>query len=189
MEYDPETPLPDSDLSTSGDATDTPPTANDNPPAEPAVKREWSHNDDFTVATLTEGEVGQTFDLSKLPANSIAYLAYRGFTVAGAKDANATFAKLMTGERLGVRGTAATPKVNHWHEAIALAIVDATKKAPSGQKTIEAAREMVTGMSKDKDKIKQMKLDPKVVTHFNKLTGGMVGSSLAAFLSSQSEAA
>jgi len=191
MEYDPETPLPDSDIvqETPSDETNVVSlTGNKVDELPPAAKRSWSHNDDFTVATMKEGDVTQSYDLRELPEKSAAYLRFIGMTTfcSRSDDVAKSFTRLMAGERLGVKGKAASVKVNNWHEAIALGIVDATKKAPAGQKTIEDARLTVAAM--DKETIARLKLDPKVVTHFNKLTGGTTGSSLAAFLSA-SEAA
>lgn len=177
-EYNPENPLPDSDLSTLVDAEEVV-TLQDVP------RRTWNHSDDFTVVTVVDDGVTVSYDLSSLPTLAQSYLMTRGFSAvcAAADSPAAAFDKLMKAERLGVRGKSATGrkvKVNPWHEAIALSIVDATHEANRGQKTIQEAREIVLGMAKEN--IAVFKRHPNVVTHYNKLTGKTVGSSLVDFL-------
>lgn len=52
--------------------------------------------------------------------------------------------------------------------------------------TIEAAHEKAKGL--DKDRVKKLKLDPVVVKHFNKLSGGTIGYSVSAMLADEAAA-
>lgn len=189
MEYDPETPLPDSDIATGVDDNE----AETQQTVTKKANRKWTHDDAFSVATMKEGEVERVIVLADLPETSKAYLVYFGLTVylsrATTTDEIAkAFKRLVDGEKMGVRGSGktATPKVDFWRQAIAHAFVESTKKAPAGQMTIEAAHEKAKGL--DKDRVKKLKLDPVVVKHFNKLSGGTIGYSVSAMLADEAAA-
>lgn len=193
MEYDATQPLPDSDLVMDEfDVTNSEEATQDVIEVEAKVKtprRQWSHNADFSVITMTESGNPVNFYPSELPAVAISYLTFIGLStyLSRTDDVVRPMKRLQAGERLGERGKPGSdraPKpVDMWRQAIALALVDATKKAPAGQMTHEVATSRAVAM--DKDKVKAMKLDGAVVKHFNKLSGGTIGYSVAAVLAEE----
>ena len=202
-EYDGTSPLPDSDL-LYGDQT------TENTSAEAAVdtndtvvntaetvakqpRRRWSYADDYMTVNLGE-PTGDTvtslvFDMGTLPEKAYAHLAAFAVTILCGRvdDPAAEFARLVTGVAAERKPKSEPkPKVDFWRQAIALAFVDSTKKAPAGQMTIETATEKAKAIGKER--LRELKLDPVVVKHFNKLTGGTKGYSVAALLADEATA-
>ena len=182
MSYDPETPLPDSDLTASEAEADK------QQSVTKKANRKWTHADDYSSATMRDGAKSEYFQLDTLPETSRAYLIYMGLTVVLSRTDKATeaFQRLVDGNTWRKPGRVAAPKRDFWREAIAHAFVEATKKAPAGQMTIEAAHEKAKELHKDH--VKQLKLDPVVVKHFNKLSGGTIGYSVFAMLAEEAAA-
>lgn len=176
--YDPENPLPDSDIVVDDAVTVT----------ETKTRRTFSR--DGGVVTMHEGGVATVFVTSSLPTSSTEYLVYLGLTafLSRSDDVTAQFKRLVDGEEMGKKGKPASAKaVDLWRQAIALAYVETTKKAPAGQMTLEVATAKAIGL--DKDKVKRLKLDPAVVKHYNKIAGAEIGYSLAASLAESEVAA
>lgn len=197
-EYDGTSPLPDSDIVSSAESeteTETNVQSTDAPNMkEAASRRRWSHSDDYAVASITEGDntVGYLLaagEVGGIPVVSRDYLAYLGFTILMARspDLTAAYARVQSGEVAVVKKGGRPAKPNFWRQAIALAFVDATKKAPGGQMTFEAATEKSTGL--DIETVKRLKLDPVVVRHHNKLAGGTAGYSVLGLLQAETVAA
>ena len=182
MPYDPETPLPDSDLSDGEVEADT------QQSVTKKANRKWTHADDFASATMHDGAKSEYFQLDTLPEASRAYLIYMGLTVLLSRTDKTTeaFQRLVDGNTGRKPGRVAAPKRDFWREAIAHAFVETTKKAPDGQMTIEVAHEKAKELHKDR--VKQLKLDPIVVKHFNKLSGGTIGYSVSAMLAEEAAA-
>lgn len=135
------------------------------------VNRRWRFDADTNEAVSSFGGVDEhRFSLGDLPNPSIRHCAYIGFTIliGRAADGAAAYAKMMDGD---VSRKAKSPKVDNWRLAIAHAIVDATlnSKAPL---TLEDAAARVAELTKEE--VKSAKMNPHVVTHYNRLTGSNV---------------
>ena len=202
--YDGMTPLPESDLTSGMDTAeeaaetfieggvmndeaptdDAPTTENPVVTAQPILRRRWSFGADFMSAVVAEphGEVVSvaTFDMTTLPPLAYAHVAAFGVSVlcGRADDPAREFARRVSGAAAAAKPKA-PPKVNYWRQAIALALVDATKKSESPL-TLDAATISATGMTVAH--VKEAKNDPKVVTHYRKLAG--ITSSVAGLLAS-----
>lgn len=209
MEYDPTQPLPDSDLvlddSLATEIANELNGAADTPPAPAAVttekksRRRFTFGDDYMSVIVREpGSVAgsppdvSTFNLDDVKSNTVAYAHAAAFGVSvllGRSDNMlAEFTRIVSGgaaERKEPKAKAVPP--NFWRQAIALAYVDATKKAPSGQMTIEAATAKANGL--ERGVMMRLKGDPAVIKHHNKLTGATTGYSVKALLEAEEAAA
>lgn len=213
MEYDPTQPLPESDLISAEDLersiayeiaanSDNEPLA---PPQETSTttekksRRRFGFGDDYMSVIVREpSQDGQsvgvsTFDLSGVSvSNEVAYkhLAAFGASVllGRSDDMQAEFLRIVSGKAAERKVSVAKPKVpNFWRQAIALAYVDATKKAANGQMTLEAATEKANGL--ERSVLMRLKGDPAVIKHHNKLTGATQGYSVKALLEAEEAAA
>lgn len=187
MNYDPETPLPESDLTDPVDESLQP------APVEVEVvkstRRKWAHNAQNNLVVMTDENGSTQFDLSVISPANAAYLMAFGFTIYAGRcdDPNDAFERLVSPEVVGAKKPGRQPKVDHWRQAIALAYMDATKKAPNGQMGLEAATAKAASL--DKPTLARLKLDVAVVRHYNKLTGGQIGYSVAQHLADEAAAA
>lgn len=208
MEYDPSQPLPDSDLVTSEDfeqliadeinanadkaRRETTPSS----PVEKKHKRRWLFSDDYLVLTLVEPAEGGAepekafFSLGQVTGLPQLHLAAFGASIllGRADDPVKEFERITSGEAAKRKEPKGKPvPVSFWRQAIALAYIDATKKAPSGQMTLEAATAKANGL--DRTVMMRLKGDPAVIKHHNKLSGATTGYSVKSLLEAEEAAA
>ena len=125
-----------------------------------ALPRASNMKIDVTAGTVTRD--GTVYSIDSLPAQVQRTLALHGLRYK--LTTGATLDDLRAGQ---VRKVRASP----WHEAVALAIVEKTKKLPVPQ-TIEQAR--VTARQHTDAQHKSAKTDPVVVKHYLKLNANGV---------------
>ena len=136
----------------------------------PAGRNRWRFENGAAVVAF-EG-VDTIYAISALPENVKTHLMFAGIvaTLGRSDDREGDYAKLVSGDIRERKPPVV--KVDNWRLAIALAMVDFTKKMPSPM-TLDAAK--VKASAFDAAQVRAKKTDPKVVTHYNKLAGVTVG--------------
>lgn len=122
-----------------------------------------------TVSEPDGTEIG-TFSTAGLAQAAKDHFALAGMWgyLRGQPDVAAAHKKLVEGHVPAPRQASAEPKLSDWRQAIALALVEATKKAPEPL-TLDQAKAKAAAVSRDN--LTKAKTDPVVVKHYNKITG------------------
>jgi hypothetical protein len=150
------------------------------------TRRRWGFDPENAKASVFDPTANETreFSLAALPNDVVKRLAFLGFSalVSKADDMEAAYNSLLEG-KIGQRGNGTGVKkdrpLDFKRHAIALSIVDATKKTAEPL-TIEQAIAKVRGFGAAT--VKAFMLNTTVIKHFNRLSGndGDISKLLAA---------
>lgn len=123
----------------------------------------------ITVSEPDGTEIG-TFSAAGLSQAAKDHFALAGMWgyLRGQPDVAAAHKRLVEGHVPAPRQASAEPKLSDWRQAIAMALVEATKKAPEPL-TLDQAKAKAAAISRDN--LIKAKTDPVVVKYFNKITG------------------
>lgn len=140
--------------------------------ATAAPRRKWRFASDTRILTMLEPNgSSSTFPLSSLPPASLYYVTQIGLKslLINADNADTAFAELEAGKFPQPSTATAKPKpVNEWRQAIAAALVDATKKSETPLALADAQAKAAT---LDVAAVNGMKTDPAVIKFYHRLRG------------------
>jgi hypothetical protein len=138
--------------------------------AAPKERRKWRFAADTRILTMLEPNGSSSaFPFSSLPAASLDYATQLGLVhiLSRADNAELAFGKLEAGD-FPQPGEPKAPALPGWRQAIAAALVDATKKhdLPLSQDAAQAKAAALDTVA-----VNGMKTDPAVIKFYHKLRG------------------
>lgn len=134
------------------------------------TRRKWRFAADTRILTMLEPNgSSSTFPLSSLPPASLDYVTQIGLKslLINADNADTAFAELEAG-KFPQPGETKAPALPGWRQAIAAALVDATKKSET---PLALADAQAKAAALEVAAVNGMKTDPAVIKFYHKLRG------------------
>lgn len=132
-------------------------------------RKRWRFENGTAIVRDVDGTDAPPFAIATLPQETIVRLAFDGMVARLSRSENEleAYSKILAGDFPAAKASVEKP-VNNWRLAIAMARVDAKKKAQTPV-TLEEAKAWAVDL--DAKVVRAYKTDLTVVKHYNKLTG------------------